>query len=444
MSGDRVQAERRLLGAVLARPGALEALRDTPVDACAFREPEYRRVFVAALQGGTVDEVLDRAGLSSGWRESLRRAASEDDGVNLEALASDLLDHVAEEAAEDLGGTRLLSASDIFAPLPPVNYLCEALDMAPGAPLLLAGYGYSGKSVAGQDLAVAVASGTLAWGRLPVRQGRVLHLDYEQGAHLTRLRYQRLVRARGIDPRHLDSRLALAPLPTWYLDGDPRDELVRLCEGTDLVLVDSFRAAAPLTDESSSEARVPLDRLTRMSEATGATIAVIHHARKPHREAQGGARMSVRGSGALYDACGSVVVFSAEKGQPIRVSHEKARISGRPHGDLLLHIEDVQVGDDPAAGLRIDATDAAAVGTAQDAPGAHLAALRARALQVIRAAGGTFAGGSSALRAHLGARRDDVSAVVADLLTAGAIRRGGTYRDPTLVAVGSTGTDHDS
>ncbi|HET8542093.1 MAG TPA: AAA family ATPase [Anaeromyxobacter sp.] len=250
-------------------------------------------------------------------------------------------------------GTSLLEASEIFAPLSPVNWVCQALDVAPGAPLLFAGYGFSGKTLAAQDFALAVATGTPAWGAFAVRSGRVLHLDYEQGAHLTRMRYQRLARARGIAPDKLTGRLSLAVMPRWYLDSDTGDELSRLAQRFDLLIVDSFRAACPHTDENSSEARIPLDRLTRISEATGVMPVVIHHARKPTKDAQGGARMTVRGSGALYDACGSVLVFAANKGEPATVMHEKARITDRTHQNFQLWIEDVEIGGDPAAGLRV-------------------------------------------------------------------------------------------
>jgi hypothetical protein len=342
------------------------------------------------------------------------------------------LDH---EAEQDAAG--VLDVADIFAPLAPVNWLCAPLDIAPGAPILLAGYGYTGKTVCAQDVALAVATGTRAWGLLSVRQGRVVHIDYEQGEYLTRMRYQRLARARGIDPRDLADRLRVVPLPPWYLDGDTHDALARLCDGADLVIIDSFRAAAPRTDESSSEARVPLDRLTRLSDATGVVPWVIHHARKPTRDAQGGPRMSVRGSGALYDACGSVLVAAAEKGQPIRLAHEKARITGRTHEDLLVHIEDMEMDGDPVAGLRVTATLAGEV-QAQDDSGARYAALRARVLEMVRQEG-TFAGGTAALRARLGGRKEDISAAVAELVHGGSIRRDGPYHHPILVA----GTDKD-
>lgn len=338
-----------------------------------------------------------------------------------------------ERRREELMGS-LLQSGDIFAPLPPVNWLCEALDMAPGAPILFAGYGFSGKTISAQDLALAVATGMPAWGRFPVRQGRVLHVDYEQGAHLTRLRYQRLARAHGIDPRALDGRLVLAPLPPWYIDSDTGDVLTRLCEGFDMVIVDSFRAACPHTDENASDARIPLDRLGRMSERTGVAPVVVHHARKPVRDAQGGARMSVRGSGALYDACGSVLVFAAEKGEPTTVAHEKARITGRPHADFQLWIEDVEIDGDPNAGLRVSCLNSTGPTRAPD----RFTELKGRVLEVVRAEG-TFTGGVNLLRSRLGAKKDDVSAAVTDLEKEGAIRRDGSYHRPTLVYVGTDG-----
>jgi hypothetical protein len=349
-------------------------------------------------------------------------------------LAGTLADLVAAGKPAPAHGTAVLSASDIFATLPPINWTCQALDVAPGPPLLVAGYGYSGKTLAAQDLALAVATGGAVWGAFPARPGRVLHLDYEQGMHLTCTRYQRLARARGIDPATLSGRLMLAPFPGWYLDGDTNDELLRLCEGVDVVIVDSFRAACPRTEENSSEARVPIDRLTRISEKTGVTGIVIHHARKPSRESSGGARMSIRGSGALYDACGSVLVFSGEKGEPPTVAHEKAKITGRLHPDFCLQIEDVEIDGDPKGGLRV-AFLSAPVPQARPTPSDRFSETKDRVLALVRSEG-TVAGGVNLIRSRLGLRKDDVGAAVEALVQAGAIYRGGSKRDPTLSLAG--------
>lgn len=333
----------------------------------------------------------------------------------------------------------LLTAPVIFAPLGPVRWLCEALDSAPGAPLLVAGYGYSGKTLAMQDFALAVATGTPAWGRFPVRAGRVLHVDYEQGAYLTRMRYQRLARARGIDPVALNGKLVLASLPTGYIDEERSQPAIsRLCEGFDFVLIDSFRAACPHTDENSSVARIPLDFLTRVSEETGASFAVIHHARKPSRDAQGGQRMTLRGSGALYDACGSLLILGREKGLPVAVSHEKARVSGHTLPDFRLETEDVPVGGDPKGGLRITYLDAVAVEVVT--PDARFAGLKEQIVAIVGEAG--FSGGVRAVRARLGGRQEIISAAVAELTQEGILISGGTYHAPTL-SIGKRSTESD-
>jgi hypothetical protein len=347
---------------------------------------------------------------------------------------SRLVDELAELRDDATGvpeasGLNLLDAAAIFAPLPPVEWLCRDLDIAPGAPTLFAGGGFSGKTVAGQAFGLGVLAGTSLWGTFSLRQGRVLHLDYEQGRHLTSLRYQRLARAMGIRPSELEGRLVVASLPGLYLDGNGADELERATEGFDLVLWDSFRAACPSTDENSSEARVPLDRLTRSSEKTGAVHLVIHHARKPTKDAPGGSRTSIRGSGALYDACGSVLVFSAEKGQPVVVAHEKARISGATHDDFGLWITDVELDGDPRAGLRVAVLDAP--GQAEGGAADRFSELKRRVLELVRDEG-PLAGGVNLVRARLGGRKDDVGAAVAELLREGAVVRGGSYREPTL------------
>ncbi len=325
-----------------------------------------------------------------------------------------------------------LEAEAIFAPLEPVNWLCRSIDIAPGAPLLSAGNGYGGKTISAQELAIAVATGTKAWGLFPVRQGRVVHLDWEQGSYLTRERYQRLARGRGIDPRELNGRLKLYSFPPFYLDSlDLTLEFHQLCEKADLVIVDSNRAACPSTDENASGARQPLDNLTRISERTGTVFDVIHHSRKPTKDAQGGARASIRGSGALFDACASVLVFSAQKGK-ILVSHEKARISGRTHPGFSLEIADVEIDGNPRAGLRVTASSIGGPSTPTPASTA-LQAVKERVLARVVEQGGRFTGAINRMAKELEARKEDVSAAIAALIDEGQLDRTGSQRDPVLV-----------
>lgn len=259
---------------------------------------------------------------------------------------------------------QLLDVGHIFGPLPPMVYLVEALDLCAGAPGLWAGGGYSAKTVAAQSAAVAIASGQSVWGSFAARRGRVLHLDYEQGERLTRERYQRIASAMLVTPHDIGDRLALVSMPTVYLDqltAEPR--LVDLLRGFDVAFIDSLRAACPNLEENDSGARVVLDMLNRVSNATGCVVIVIHHARKPSKEAPGGSRASIRGSGAIFDACGSVLVFDGPKNEPVRVSHEKARNSGRTVDDFEITVSDVEMDGNPRAGLQVIASALASSST---------------------------------------------------------------------------------
>ena len=252
-------------------------------------------------------------------------------------------------------GFTTLDIDAIFAPLPPVPYLLEHLDICPGAPTLIAGYGYSGKTVAAQSFALTIAGGGAVWGSFtPSMRGRVVHLDYEQGARLTHSRYQRLAAAMGIGADDLRGQLGVSVLPGIFLDSEgATDALTRVCEGAKLLIVDSLRAAAPSVEENSSEVRRVLDRLTTVSEKTGCVPLVISHSRKPREDDGGGARMAIRGSSAIYDACASVLVFSASKGEPTTVAHEKARTSGITAEDFAITIDDVEIAGDPRGGLAV-------------------------------------------------------------------------------------------
>jgi hypothetical protein len=283
--------------------------------------------------------------------EESRIAALRDSGMSVasinEAHDARLVDLVTVPASR-FGDT--LGAREIFARLPPIPWVIQGLDLCPGAPALLAGYGFSGKSIAAQSLLLSVASGLPVWGAYAAQQGKAIHLDYEQGEHLTRLRYQRLAYASGIAPQDLDGQLELACFPSLRIDQiEAENELSSRCLGAKVCLIDSFRAACATVEENSSEARVPLDMLGRVSAKTGCIFLVIHHARKPSVDSIVGARDAIRGSSALYDACSSVFVLEGSPGSDDRtLYHVKARTSGRCVDPLTLTIS--EVGDDGSPG----------------------------------------------------------------------------------------------
>jgi hypothetical protein len=311
-----------------------------------------------------------------------------------------------------------LNADAIFGPLQPVNYLLETFDVCPGAPTLVAGVGFSGKTVALQSTALSVATGLPVWGQFSVRLGKVLHIDYEQGEHLTRKKYQRLAASMMIGPGDVGDRLALVSMPQIYLDMEAAEAfLAKRCAGTDLVIIDSLRAACPSIEENDSGARTVLDMLNRVSAKTGACFVVIHHARKPQRDAPGGARATIRGSGAIFDACGSVLVFEAGKGESIRVSHEKARTSGRLSDDISLRIEDQLVDGAPRGGLTVTA-EAISQHTPDRSGARKVDEMKAQIITYLQTHG--TAPGKNALSKRIAGDRNVFYAAVAELEAVGS------------------------
>lgn len=339
-----------------------------------------------------------------------------------------------------------LSADAIFEPLPPMRYIVQAIDLCPGAPGMWAGFGYSKKTIAAQAACLQIAAGLgKVWGCFSAAPGRVLHIDYEQGNRLTRERYQRLAMPLMLGPSELADRLVLITMPRLYLDAQgAEEELARLADGFDLVLIDSLRAAAPNIEENSSDARRPLDMLSRVSERTGAAFLVIHHARKPNQAQAGGAKYAIRGSGALFDACGSVLLFSGEKDQPSLVTHEKARASGLLTDDFEIDVADVPDGANPRAGVLVTAQGAMVRAGVRDAVAEEQARL-GRVARNERLADELRAlfrrepdqGGADSICAKLGRKRDDVRTALALLVSGGEVQQVGKTRDRRHVWAGA-------
>jgi RecA-family ATPase len=248
----------------------------------------------------------------------------------------------------------LLDGPAIGVPIPRLECLVEEIGLVAGggAPHLVAGYGFSGKTLALQSLALSLTADRPVWGAYKAHKSRVLHLDFEQGDRLTRRRYQRLAIAMDVDLSGLGDALAVAIMPPIALKREQLAQWRKLMSGRDLVIVDSLRAATAGLDENSSDIRGCLDMLGEASEATRCRAVLIHHSRKPQKDDAGG-RFAIRGSSAIYDACDSVYIFSAAKGEPVSVEHAKARTQGDSVPDFALVISDVEFGTDLRAGLRV-------------------------------------------------------------------------------------------
>ncbi len=280
--------------------------------------------------------------------------------VQAQGYAGVEAESVIESAISDLSALRprpaaslaLLDGQALAAPLPAVEYLVAQIGLVAGsgAPHLAAGYGSSGKTLILQALALALAGGRAVWGVYSATRRRVVHVDFEQGERLTRRRYQRLALAMGLELAELGDALAVAIMPPLRLQPACADAWRELMVGRDLLIIDSLRVATAGADENSSDIRAGLDLLGGLSEQTGCRALVVHHARKAGEDDPGG-RYAIRGSSAIFDAVDSAYVFTAERGEPVKVEHVKARSHGEPVEDFAIVIGDVEVDGDARAGL---------------------------------------------------------------------------------------------
>lgn len=239
-------------------------------------------------------------------------------------------------------------------PLPPLEHLVREIGLVagPGAPHLVAGYGFAGKTLALQAMLLALAAGISVWGGFTGRARRVIHVDCEQGLRLTARRYQRLAASAGVDLAELGDALGVVVMPSFKLTAEHADRWREIMRGRDLLVLDSLRAATAGSDENASEIRAGLDLLGALSEETGCRVCVIHHARKPTAD-ENDPRYAIRGSSAIFDACDAVYVFTAAKGEPVLVTQVKARSQGEPCEDFALVVSDVDVDGNPRGGLRV-------------------------------------------------------------------------------------------
>ncbi len=249
-----------------------------------------------------------------------------------------------------------LGPAQIFAPLPESRWVAAGLQIGPGRPAVIAGYGSSAKTLAAQSLALCVAAGVRVWGHFDVEAQRVLHLDYEQGFAASAKRYQRLALGHDIEAHQLQDRLRLAALPSVYLDSPNAAEVyMRACDGFGLVVIDSLKAAAPMSDENDSSMRRNLDMLTKISERTACAFLMILHSGKPKEGGNGDARTLTRGSSAIFDACGSMLLIETKTDGTRRVQQIKqpADAEGPGFEPFAIAVEDIGILDRPKAGVRI-------------------------------------------------------------------------------------------
>lgn len=335
---------------------------------------EVQQALLTAALASGLGKIEAQKTIDSGLRAGMARPRAAPNGSNGHAAAPTAHvgssahtehTHVSDEPAGPSGAdvqpapSRMVPRHDtqaLFAPLPTQRWAVPGLQLGPGRPTLIVGYGASAKTWAGQALALAAAAGLPIFGRFPCSPMTVLHVDYEQGFYATCKRYQRLAIGMGVEPEALGNRLHYVELPRVYLDQKGGEyEFERACEGVDLLILDALRGAAPFSDENDSAFRSVVDSLTHVSQRVGPSVVALHHAGKPKKDSSGDARTVARGTSAIYDAAGCVLNFVALPGGAKLVTQVKmpAEAEGQALDPFEIVVEDIGVEGNPTAGARV-------------------------------------------------------------------------------------------
>lgn len=184
-----------------------------------------------------------------------------------------------------------------LAALPPRQYILKRLEIEKGTLALLCAAGGSGKSWLIQYIACCVNSGKPLFDKFEVAQGRVLHIDVEQGENQTQRRYERLASGLGlndydVDRVELNGRLDSAE-NIKHIEAD----LTELFTGYQMVMIDSLKAVSEV-DENSAQIEIICKIFKRVAEKAGCAIMLIHHKGKGKSDA----RQSGRGHSSIYDS----------------------------------------------------------------------------------------------------------------------------------------------
>jgi hypothetical protein len=182
--------------------------------------------------------------------------------------------------------------------LPKKEYIIQRLEVSPGNLILMCATGCSGKTMLAQYIATCVGGNHKLFDQFDVKSGGVVHIDAEQSEIQTRRRYIRL--ANGLGITYID---VLRSTLKFRFDSpeinlkDVESELVSLCEGKTMLIIDSLKAVS-CADENSANIEAVLKMFKKIAEKTQCAVLCIHHKGKGKDAKQSG-----RGHSSIYDSC---------------------------------------------------------------------------------------------------------------------------------------------
>ncbi len=237
--------------------------RLTTYPSTSFNAPEYARI---------IADLSQRRKAVSFAQEIARRAANRDAPFALPEMPSP----VSSASSHRL---EVMSAAEMLAPMPPVDYLVDGL-IAPANVVLWFGAPESKKTWTTMVLGACVATGTPFLG-LKTRQAPVLYLNADAGRASFRQRFRCIVSGMGLD----------AELPFWgihdhsfqltnALDVQGLIQAIRQYEAK-LVFIDTLKKTTENVEENSAtEMQRPMNVLREIANETDAAVMPIHHTGK--------------------------------------------------------------------------------------------------------------------------------------------------------------------
>jgi len=199
--------------------------------------------------------------------------------TELEALASGVDPHAAEEAPPPTLRDRLLSLSDLSS-LPPVRPLVEGL-LYRDTLAQLSGPPGSYKSFLALGMACAVAAGESTWEGHRIPEGGPVVYVAAEGATGLRARVLGWCELTNVDPADLDGKLYFLPVPIQLgnrVDVGQAVELVRDVGAILLVLDTRARCTLGLEENSATEQGTAVHNAEAIQRAAGCTVFPVHHA----------------------------------------------------------------------------------------------------------------------------------------------------------------------
>jgi RecA-family ATPase len=219
-----------------------------------------------------------------------------------------------------------ISASKLFSmKIQPMHWAIRGLVEQAGF-VILGGEPKTSKSWVALEWAISFSSGTEAFGDLnfttPNVEGPVALFMMEDGISNIQARVSALSRSKGLDPSKLPMnyrfRQSLNLSDSGHVDWCIKS-LGSIMSKSEpgLVIFDPLRNIHT-EDENDSKAMTKVtDSVRKIRDATGASIVITHHLRKPTKGDAMSPGHAIRGTGALYGACDGLVCMFADHSNKI-------------------------------------------------------------------------------------------------------------------------------